>query len=456
MRNPAEQSPLVPMLFASMFVIASIAIGLGLVASPGTVIPLTLEFAVFLMVTVGIIHVAEPPGATRDWLLKLTAVALTLRFTALVAVHFVLDPMFFAPDAWFYGRLGEVLAVHWRGEGPYPHYLERTSQKLYPYLNGFFHYALGSSHLGMAIGNVFAGVWTALVTFYLGRAVMGDQVGRLAGVLVAVFPSMVMWSVLNIRDAIATLIATLIVWLAVRLHHRFSLGGVALIVGLILILTTIRDYMGLLLLVGLVLGYSAAVRPGRVGQTLLAGTIVALFLVLAVGQLELFSVSPLESPLETMEGMRQALQHGATSGYGAEYSTGTVGGALRFLPVGVAYLLMAPFPWHLETALQTTAMPETLVWYTLIPLTIWGLRYAITKGASQNVILVGVLAVVIGCYALVEGNFGTAYRHRAQIMPVLYVFTAAGLILFRHRWRERKSSRNRLMTRLAEPPAARR
>ena len=37
--------------------------------------------------------------------------------------------------------------------------------------------------------------------------------------LVALFPSMILWSVLNIRDAIATLGVTILVYMAVRLHR---------------------------------------------------------------------------------------------------------------------------------------------------------------------------------------------------------------------------------------------
>ena len=50
------------------------------------------------------------------------------------------------------------------------------------------------------------------------------------------------------------------------------------------------------------------------------------------------------------------------------------------------------------------------------------------RGRLTNVLIVlSVLVVVVSSYALVEGNFGTAYRHRAQIMPLFFVFSGVGL-----------------------------
>ncbi len=445
MRNPAEQNPIPPLIFGALFIIGATSVGFGLVGAPGTVIPLTVQFVGLLGLTAILLQLLESDGRLRGWLWKVVGIALLVRFLALVAVHFALDPLFFAPDAWFYGRLGEMLAAYWQGEGPYPQYLAVNPQWLYPYINGVFHLAFGSGHLAAAVLNIFAATWTVIVAYYLGRDVMGEQVGKVAALLVALFPSLVLWSVLNIRDALATFLVTFIVWLAVRVYRRFDLRTVVAVIALLWVMGTIRDYMGLLLLAGMGLGFAAALRPGRVGSTLAAGAVLSLVIIMASEQLGLVRFSTLDSPLESMDQMRRALQHGATSAYGEGYDTSTFGGMLRYLPVGMAYFLLAPFPWGIETTLQATAVPETLVWYALLPLTVMGMRYGVTRGASQNVLLLGVVTVVLVSYALVEGNFGTAYRHRAQIMPVIFVFTAAGLILIRHRWAERKRSSGKRM-----------
>ena len=74
-------------------------------------------------------------------------------------------------------------------------------------------------------------------------------------------------------------------------------------------------------------------------------------------------------------------------------------------------------------------------------------------GQLTNVLVVlAVLVIVVSSYALVEGNFGTAYRHRAQIMPLFFVFTGAGLswtmdrVLAPTKWSRTKTTRVLLRT----------
>ena len=89
--------------------------------------------------------------------------------------------------------------------------------------------------------------------------------------------------------------------------------------------------------------------------------------------------------------------------------------------------LFAPFPWDIVTTLQAAAMPETLLWYPLFLLSILGFRISLRNRRTAALVPLSVLLVVVSSYALVEGNFGTAYRHRAQIMPLFFVFSGVGL-----------------------------
>jgi hypothetical protein len=110
-----------------------------------------------------------------------------------------------------------------------------------------------------------------------------------------------------------------------------------------------------------------------------------------------------------------------------------VGSAIQYIPIGASFLLFAPFPWDIATPLQAAAMPETLLWYPLFLLSIVGLRISIRNRLTTALVPVSVLLVVVASYALVEGNFGTAYRHRAQIMPLFFVFSGVGLSWLRVR-----------------------
>jgi hypothetical protein len=157
-----------------------------------------------------------------------------------------------------------------------------------------------------------------------------------------------------------------------------------------------------------------------------------------------------DDPLAQMSQPRGGLQQNAGSSYGADFDTSTLSGALRFLPLGIAFLLFAPFPWAIESPLQMAAMPETLLWYPLFWASLIGLRASVREGRAW--IPIAVLVCLACIYSLVEGNFGTAYRHRAQFMPIFFVFSGAGvnMLLARARLSRTRRSKAARAVRLAQ------
>lgn len=168
-----------------------------------------------------------------------------------------------------------------------------------------------------------------------------------------------------------------------------------------------------------------------------------LFLSLFASRLNLFPAEIMEDPLAAATVMRGGFRRGATSAFGTGYETQTLGGSLRYLPLGFAFLLFAPFPWALGSMLQRAAAPETLIWYPIFLLALGGMRRAVFKEGHLTVIPLSVLLVVTTSYALVEGNFGTAYRHRAQILPLFFIFAALGIETLKPWFEKRRRARTR-------------
>jgi len=101
--------------------------------------------------------------------------------------------------------------------------------------------------------------------------------------------------------------------------------------------------------------------------------------------------------------------------------------AALFLPKGLAYFLLAPFPWMLGSIRQVLAAPETLFFYWLIPWMIRGIRHLVRHHLGSSLMVLLITAGLTLGYALGEGNAGTAYRHRAQILCFFLIFAAVGL-----------------------------
>jgi hypothetical protein len=117
--------------------------------------------------------------------------------------------------------------------------------------------------------------------------------------------------------------------------------------------------------------------------------------------------------------------------------------------------MLAPFPWHIGSALQAITLPETLFWYAILPMGVWGAWLAIRHDPRMYTVPLTSLVLVIFAYALVEGNVGTAYRHRAQVLPVVFVFCALGMRdiqALRYARRQRALERKRKAKELAVGP----
>ena len=407
-------------------VVASALIGLSVIENPGVVLPFSIEAILLLALTMwGLSRERDPD--VRKWLTGLAWATLGLRLLLVLVVQFQFTPYFFAPDAVAYERIGKDISDYWAGVGFAPTAIREGWRPGYYHLNAVFYSAFGDSRIALVVLNMFAGVWTALITFYLTREFLPVRSAKAAALLTGVFPSLVLWSVLNIRDALATFCTVVLVLYGIRLSKRFRISHVWIFFAALVGLSLLRDYMAFLIVLGLAIGSATAFRPERMVGTMVFGTAVALVLTYLADQVGLFSTVRPDGLLETAQVLRGGLQRGATSAFGVGVETLTIGEALRYLPVGGSYLLFAPFPWNIETTLQATAMPETLLWYPLFLLSILGLRISMRDRVTVALIPVSVLLVVVSSYALVEGNFGTAYRHRAQIMPLFFVFSGVGL-----------------------------
>jgi 4-hydroxybenzoate polyprenyltransferase len=106
--------------------------------------------------------------------------------------------------------------------------------------------------------------------------------------------------------------------------------------------------------------------------------------------------------------------------------------------LGTLYLLFAPFPWQLTSFRQAITMPEMLLWWASFPLLIIGLAYSAQHRLRQtSPILIFTILLTLS-YSIIQGNVGTAYRQRSQLLVFYFIFVAVGYVLVKER-REGKS-----------------
>jgi len=220
--------------------------------------------------------------------------------------------------------------------------------------------------------------------------------------------------------------------MVLQLQAKFGYAALGLLLFACLGIYSLRFYIFYMVLVAVV--GSLVVGMSNAHRHILRTTIVLVLLgvgltYLGVGERAAVSLQTFGS-LERMQTGRLGHASGAASGYGEDLDVSTTEGALSAIPIGFAYLMFAPFPWQAANLRQAITIPETLVWWSLIPLFVLGLIYTV-KNRLRNAFPILIFSLLLTvAYSLFQGNVGTAYRQRTQIQVFMFIIIGVGWTLF--------------------------
>jgi 4-amino-4-deoxy-L-arabinose transferase-like glycosyltransferase len=269
------------------------------------------------------------------------------------------------------------------------------------------------------------------------------RVGKFAALLVAFLPAFIIWSGQLMKDGLIVFLLVLAMTQVVRLQREFRWLSVAILVFALFGILALRFYIFYMVAVAVagsfVIGQAGSLKSVARGLVLLAVVGVALtylgVLRTATENFERYG------DIERLQNSRNDLIRRADSGYGEEVDITTAGGALTVLPVGLVYLMLAPFPWQAVSLRGAITMPEMLIWWAMIPLLFSGIRYTIKHKLREAIpILIFTLMLTVA-YSIFQGNVGTAYRQRTQIQVFLFMFIAVGWTLMQERRENQRAVR---------------
>jgi 4-amino-4-deoxy-L-arabinose transferase-like glycosyltransferase len=374
---------------------------------------------------------AEAAAAT-DLLRRLFWQAFLIRAAAALVLDFTGLSARFAPDETTYASAGEWMALYWSGDVLVQPLRFSSDQPLgYFYINAVSYYLFGSA-IAVKLVNAFIGAFACRYVHRLASALFGLAVARRAAYLYCFFPSLILWSALNIRDVWVIFLILLISWGSYQLVHGYTHRGLVIVLGAILTLTTFRDYLFHVVafppLVTFLIG-----RRGHLGRNFVVALALALGLLLFV-QHGVADKAHHRMSLEALSKARQDLTSGAASAFYEDVDISTPDKALAFLPLGLAYFLFSPFPWQITSFLKAFSLPEMLLFYSLVPAMLTGIRYAVTQRLRESLQMLLLMGLLTISYALGEGNVGTLYRHRAQVVSFYLIVAAVGLELRARRY----------------------
>ncbi|MDQ1611726.1 MAG: hypothetical protein QOG00_1657 [Pyrinomonadaceae bacterium] len=393
-----------------------------------------------LVVSLGFGYLIGKVVSDRRYLLQLFVAGLLVRM-AVGSVIFSFElQSFFGGDALTYDILGWDVLLYLRGQAD----LVVTDDTVVwgmPYLVAAIYAIVGRNVLAVQFFNAICGAAAAVVVYICAQHIFQNvRVARVAALLVAFYPSLILWSSQALKDAPIVLLLAVAIMATLKLGEQLSIKYGVLLAGALLGLLSLRFYIFYMVAAAITGAFVIGMK--RVTTQ----TFGRQFVVMAALGLTLTYVGVLRTAsaqlgaygnLETMQRSRQDLAT-AQSAFGQDVDVSTTSGALSVIPLGMIYLLFAPFPWQMANLRQSITLPEMMLWWGSFPLLVLGGWFTLKYRLRQALPIILFTTMLTLAYSIFQGNVGTAYRQRSQLLIFYFIFVAVGYVLLRERKEERE------------------
>jgi hypothetical protein len=350
--------------------------------------------------------------------------------------------------------VGEWLVRIARGDGVsifagHQHLLDAV----YPYLLMATYTLFGYAPLLPKLLNISLAALSAVLIFEMTRRAFALPAAIVAAIGAAVLPTMVIWSIVALKESFVLFVTLLGLWtvqclLSARTRSTRTADAVVLLLAILTLLLDLRSTLALVLL-GLLVLVALARSPYR-WRSWQIGFAALAVLVLAGSGLLFLRVRSSDRPLSgVVEDVVLQVRHRRAQEAASARSQLRPGGDVLSatgseLPLAEAasdaapftvtndildplgYALLAPAPWQARSVPEFGASAEMLAWYVLL-----GASLLAWKAKPQQRLFV-VCVVVFGIanwlmLAVSEGNLGNLLRHRLTLNPALLILGSAGL-----------------------------
>ena len=393
----------------------------------------------------------------RTFLFRLFILAVLARIVIASIIYLGNMQEFFGGDANTYHLFGQSLNQSWHGdnyhEARYLHFIQSGAGAWgMLYVVAAVYEVFGANIFAIQLINASVGASTAVVVYFVTQNLFNNtRVSKLAAVLVAFFPSLILWSSQALKDALIIMALALCILATLRLMEKITVPYLVVLGCCLAALLSLRFYIFYMMAAAVggsfVIGMKSADARNFVQRFVAIGLIGIVFTWFGVIR---FAATQFEKygnlQMVQLSRMDQAR---AESGFGKDVDVQTTEGALTVIPLGLLYLLFAPFPWQLASLRQSIALPEMVIWWAAFPLLVLGWWYAVKHRLRHVAPIVLFTTMLTLAYAVFQGNVGTAYRQRSQLLVFYFIFVAVGAIIM-----VEKRENSRLQAKLAKQELA--
>lgn len=382
------------------------------------------------------------------FLLRLFVAALLARIIIGLAIFTFRGQDFFGGDAITYDFFGNAQMLGWGGDKYYQgvaNTFVRSGQGSgwgMVYLVAAIYGVVGRNMLAVQLVNAVFGAATAVVIYLCAHQVFKNlSVARFAGIAVAFYPSLVLWSAQGLKDGPIVFFLAIAILSTLKIGEKLSPKYILVLMTALMALVALRFYVFYMICVAIAGAFVIGMQ--QVSAISFARQFTAVILLgLALTYVGVTRSSAVQferyGNLQQLQRSRNDQATTAESGFGRDVDVSSTSGAISTIPMGVLYLLFAPFPWQITSLRQSITLPEMIIWWASFPMLVLGLWFAIKYRLRMiSPILIFTVMLTLA-YSVFQGNVGTAYRQRAQLLVFYFIFVAVGFVLIKEKREEKK------------------
>jgi len=264
-----------------------------------------------------------------------------------------------------------------------------------------------------------------------------ERLARTVTVMTAFSPSLVLWTSQGLKDGPIMLCLCLCVLYALRVCAKVEMKSFVMLLISMLCLYTLRHYAAYIMFTAVAGGLLFTARRKLDPVRMLQGALLVIVVGLAFSYFGAGEVAKSSLDLKHIQNARVWGAKASNSGFGGDVDITDPQAAIEYLPLGILYVLLSPFPWMINNLRQLITLPELIAWWCLMPMMVRGYWFALRNRLRETFVICTFVLGLTLSFALYQSNAGTAYRHRSQLYVFFFIFICIGLELRRNAKLER-------------------
>lgn len=334
------------------------------------------------------------------------------------------DAVRFERVAWDWAQQG--------GCGSFFEFFNPSNSYVYSAVISEFYACTARSPLGAQMINVFLGTIAVLLIAQITRRIWGEKAAIKAAWVAALFPALIIYSVVTLREMFILVPFLIGVLFAVRAVQRNSMvsfvlagagfitaamfhGAMVIAVGALILAPVFAYWKQLLQL------YKRGLLHRAVVLTIVLSATLVGYLTVSDG-VRLSSIGRLDTISD--ESLADASGNRARGGAGYLVGLPTTGplDVVWQTPIRMVYFLYAPFPWNISAPNHLLGLIDA-AGYMVLSWLLWRNRDRWWHRTELRAIFI-IFMVMVLVFAWGTSNFGTGMRHRAKFFGILLVMAA--------------------------------